>query len=112
MRCLIKAKLPTEQGNQVISEGRLGQVIQSILGELKPEAAYFTAEGGQRTAYIFADIPDPSAIPGLIEPFFLAFNASVEISPAMTAEDLGRAGPAIERAVQVYGHSRQPAGSR
>jgi hypothetical protein len=36
------------------------------------------------------------------EPFFLALNASVKIVPAMTLEDLMKAGPHIENAVKKY----------
>jgi hypothetical protein len=46
---------------------------------------------------------DPSQIPALAEPWFLAFNATIEAQPAMVAEDLAKAGPDIERAVKKYG---------
>jgi hypothetical protein len=46
---------------------------------------------------------DASQMPALAEPWFLAFNASVEVLPVMASEDLGRAGPAIENAVKKYG---------
>jgi hypothetical protein len=49
------------------------------------------------------DLKDPSHIPALAEPWFLAFNASAEIHPVMTPEDLAKAGPAIERAAKKYG---------
>ena len=44
-----------------------------------------------------------SDIPKIAEPWFLAFNAKIEITPVMTAEDLGVAGPDIGAAVQKYG---------
>ena len=34
---------------------------------------------------------------------FLAFNAHIEFHPAMTPDDLAKAGPAIERAVERFG---------
>jgi hypothetical protein len=37
------------------------------------------------------------------EPWFLAFNASVEYHPAMTPEDLQKAGPDLARAAKTYG---------
>jgi len=46
---------------------------------------------------------DTSEIPAFAEPWFLAFNAQVEFHPAMSAEDLARATPAIEQAVRKYG---------
>jgi len=36
-------------------------------------------------------------------PWFLALNASIEATPAMVAEDLKKAAPAIEKAVKAYG---------
>ena len=38
------------------------------------------------------NLDDPSKIPALVEPWFLTFNADVEIRVAMTPEDLARAG--------------------
>jgi hypothetical protein len=103
MRVLLKASIPVEAGNAAIANGSLPHTIQSIMADLKPEAAYFTVnERGQRTAYVVVDLADPSKIPGAGEPFFLAFNASVEIYPVMTAEDLMKAGPDIEAAVKKY----------
>ena len=69
----------------------------------KPEAAYFTAEGGTRGATIVVNIDDASEIPALAEPWFLAFNAKVEVLPAMILEDLEKGGPGIENAVKKYG---------
>lgn len=45
---------------------------------------------------------DASQIPAIAEPWFLAFNASVELHPVMVPEDLMRAGSAIEAAVTKY----------
>jgi hypothetical protein len=47
------------------------------------------------------DLKDPSDIPRLAEPWFLTFNATVEIQPAMTPEDLGRAG--LEELGKIWG---------
>lgn len=41
-----------------------------------------------------------------------AFNATVEVTPAMTIQDLAKAGPAIERAVKKYGQGAQAASAR
>ena len=103
MRFLLKISIPVEAGNAAIKNGTLGPTIQSILEELKPEAAYFCEDNGLRTGFIFADIASESDLPKVAEPWFLAFNASVEHSVAMTGEDLGKAGPAIEAAAKKYG---------
>jgi hypothetical protein len=71
----------------------MGKFIEHSLSELKPEAAYFTAEKGQRTAYLFVDIKDSSEMPYFGERFFLAFNAAVDFVPVMNAEELGKGLP-------------------
>lgn len=102
MRFLMKASMPVETGNAVIVDGSLPKTIESILSDLKPEAAYFAEEDGKRTAFIFFDLKDASQIPAVAEPWFLAFNASVKFHPAMTLDDLKKAGPGIEHAVKNY----------
>ena len=103
MRFLCKARLDIETANDLAREGKLGPTIQSIMEDLKPEAAYFVADGGQRTAVFVIDMEDESQIPAIAEPWFLAFDADFEAVPAMVAEDLEKAGPAIEAASKKYG---------
>lgn len=102
MRFLLKVSMDVESANTAVINNRLGETIKSILDEQKPEAVYFAAEYGTRTAYVFLDMQDASQIPALAEPWFLAFNASIELYPAMVPEDLMKAGPDIERAAQKY----------
>src|SRR5574341_1747711 len=99
MRFLLKVNIPVESGNAAAKAGKLGSTIQSILADLKPEAVYFTDNNGQRAGYIFLDMQDASQIPAIAEPWFLAFNAAIEIHPVMTADDLANAGVAIDNAV-------------
>src|SRR5438552_1475085 len=102
MRFLLKVNIPVDAGNAAAKAGKLGATIQSILAEMKPEAAYFTDNNGQRTGFIVVDMQDASQIPAIAEPWMLAFNASIEIHPVMVPDDLAKAGPAIERAVKKY----------
>lgn len=103
MRMMMKVTIPVESGNDASRRGSLGATIQKILAEMKPEAAYFAEDGGQRTGYIFFDMTNSSQLPAVAEPWFLAFNASLTVRPAMTPQDLGNATPAIERAVENFG---------
>jgi hypothetical protein len=105
MRCLMKVAIPVETGNAAVNDGSLGKTIESILADLKPEAAYFVGDNGKRTGFIFFDLKDASQIPAVAEPWFLAFDAHVELHPAMNLEDLKNAGPGIERAVKNYGRT-------
>ena len=102
MRFLLKVNTPVESGNAAAKAGKLGATIQSILADLKPEAVYFTDTNGQRTGFIFLEMQDASQIPAIAEPWFLAFNASIEIHPVMVPDDLAKAGPATKRAVKNY----------
>jgi hypothetical protein len=103
MRFLVIVNSPVVAVNAAAKAGKLGTIIQSILADLKPEAAYFTDDNGQRTAFLFLEMQDASQIPAIAEPWFVAFNASIEIHPVMVPEDLMRAGSAIEAAVKKYG---------
>src|SRR5438874_5969287 len=102
MRFLLKVNIPVEAGNAAAKAGKLGATIQSILADLKPEAAYFTDNNGQRSGLIFLQMQDASQIPAIAEPWFLAFNASIEIHPVMIPDDLAKASGAIENAVKKY----------
>jgi hypothetical protein len=104
MRMLLRVSIPVETGNAAAKAGTLGSTIEQILADLKPEAAYFFADdNGQRSGSIVFDMKDSSEIPGIAEPWFLAFNAKVSFRPIMNPEDLGKAGPSIGKAVKQYG---------
>jgi len=77
--------------------------MKSVMEELKPEAAYFTLENGKRAAYIFLNLQDASELPKIGEPFLLALGAEIEVTPAMNAEDLGKAMASLESAAKKYG---------
>ena len=102
MRFLVKASIPVQAGNEAAKKGTMGTMFQSIINELKPEATYFIEENGARTAIFIVNFDNPSDIPAIAEPLFLAFNANVEFHPAMTPEDLAKAAPAIEKAVKNF----------
>jgi hypothetical protein len=100
---LLQVVMPTETANAAIRSGQFGPFVQKVLGELKPEAAYFTDTNGCRSGYIFFDMTDSSQIPSIAEPWFLALNATISLKPAMSAQDLGGpAGALIEKTVKTY----------
>jgi hypothetical protein len=102
MRVMLKLDFPIGKANSLAREGKLGGTIRNILEEIKPESAYFTTVNGKRGGYIFVDIPDSSHIPRIAEPWFLAFDAAIEIYPAMNPQDLANATSFIEEAVRKY----------
>ena len=104
MRMLLRASIPVENGNAAIKAGTLGPTINQILAGVNHEAAYFyTDDLGCRCASIVIDVKDSSEMPGIAEPWFLAFNAKISFRPVMNREDLVKAGQGISRAVSDYG---------
>ena len=103
MRMLMKVNIPVEAGNKAAREGTLGKTIQQILQTIRPEASYFLAENGQRCGYLILNLENASKIPAIAEPWFLAFNAAIEMNPIMTPEDLQQAAADIAACVRTYG---------
>jgi hypothetical protein len=91
MRMLMTVQIPTGAGNNAIKDGSLPQIVGRALEALKAEAAYFTSEGGMRTALIFFDMTDSSEIPPAAEPFFMGLDAKITFAPVMNADEM-RAG--------------------
>jgi len=89
MRMLLRITFPTERFNAMLKSGEVGPAIQRILENTKPEAAYFGSEtDGVRGAVVVVDIPTPTDLPRCTEPWYLAFEARVEPSIAMTPEEV------------------------
>lgn len=103
MRFLMKVIMPTETGNKLVKKGKLGETLQKILGDIKPEAAYFLSENGQRTGYLIVNMTKESEIIKYAEPFFLALDAQVEYVPVMTPADIEAGGAYFEDAIKKYG---------
>jgi hypothetical protein len=99
---LLSVVIPVETGNAAARAGKLGPTLQQILADLKPEAAFFTETNGARSGYIFFDMKDSSQIPAIAEPWFLAFNASISLRPAMSAQDLAAGATGFENAVKAW----------
>ncbi|MFE0380282.1 hypothetical protein ACFW1M_33020 [Streptomyces inhibens] len=88
MRMVLKAQIPTDAGNEVIKDGTLSKIMETAIAALQPEAAYFTLEGGDRTAFFYFDMQQSSQMPGLLESFFMDLNAKVSLQPVMNVQDL------------------------
>lgn len=88
MRMMLKFTIPVERGNAAISDGMIAKTVETIMTQLRPEAAYFGPTDGKRGGMVFFDLADPSQIIEVVEPLFLNLNATTELSPVMNAEDL------------------------
>jgi hypothetical protein len=103
MRFLLKVRLPIESGNNALKDPKFGETLQTILKEIKAEAAYFLPIDGQRGMYIILNFDDPSGLASVGEKFWFWAKADIDIVPVMVAEDLMKAGPEIEMAIKKYG---------
>ncbi len=90
MRLMLKFTIPVEKGNQAERDGTLGQAIEALVKEVNAEAAYFALENGQRMGIVIFEESDQARMPVINEPLFAALNASIEIQPVLTAQDLQR----------------------
>ena len=88
MRMMMKVKMGTEAGSRAVADGSMQQVMQQTLSRLSPEASYFGAEDGARTAFIVFDLKDPAQMPVIAEPLFSKLGATLQIFPVMNLEDL------------------------
>lgn len=91
MRMIMLVKFPIEPFNTLTREGSIGKKIKAILDAIKPEFAYFTEQDGHRGAICVVNLQSASDVATLCEPWFLVFNATVELRVAMAAEDLEKA---------------------
>jgi len=101
MRIMLTVSFPNEEFNAAVRDGSVGPKTKAILEELKPEAVYYIERNGHRTAILLVELENPSMIPALAEPWFLTFNAKVELDVVMTPEDLGDAG--LEKLGEKWG---------
>lgn len=92
MRMMMHVIFPVDAFNAAVRDGSVGAKMQRILGQQKPEVAYFTEVDGQRSGVLIVEITEASQIPSFAEPWFLLFNAKIKLHPVMTAQDLGAAG--------------------
>jgi hypothetical protein len=89
MRVMVKFTFPTQETNALVSDGSIGQTMQTIIGNLQPEAAYFCHVDGKRGGYLVANLEEGSELVTKLEPFFLELGAEIETSPVMNADELG-----------------------
>ncbi|MEX3009050.1 DUF3303 family protein [Hoeflea sp. TYP-13] len=90
MRLMFKFTIPVERGNQAAKDGTLGKAIQTLVETVNAEASYFALEDGKRMGIVIFEETDQARMAAINEPFFASVDASIEIQPVLTAEDLQR----------------------
>ncbi len=88
MRTLLKVRMDTQAANRAAEAGTMEKLLDTAVEMLRPEATYFCAEHGRRTAYFVFDLQEPGQIPSIAEPLFQEFDAEVDIQPVMNLDDL------------------------
>ena len=99
MRMMLKITMPTEVGNRTIQDGTFQKIMEATVTKLRPEASYFVADKGRRSAMLFFDMQDASDIPAIAEPLFVGLNAEIELTPVMNADDLQKGLRAVKQAM-------------
>lgn len=91
MRMMLLVTFPTAKFNELWRQGQVGPKMHQILKDMKPEAAYFgKCIGGKRGAVIIVDVPTAADLPRFTEPWYLIYEADVEVCAAMTPEEIGK----------------------
>jgi hypothetical protein len=103
MRFMLTFRIPMDRGNAVVKDGSINDILQSILEDLQPEAAYFADIEGARGGYLVVNMDDASQIPAIAEPLFLGLGATVQVHPVFTPDDMPRAMEGLQQAAQKYG---------
>lgn len=102
MRVMIKFAIPVDIGNEAVRSGKLHKVFQQLADDLKPEAAYFFPEGGERAGFFVVDMRESSQVAEIAERFFYGMNARIEMTPVMNADDLQKALSGVQQTVERY----------
>ena len=101
MRFMVTFRIPMDEGNTLIKDGRIGPAMETILDDLKPEAAYLGEIEGARGGSLVVNMDDASQIPAIAEPLFLGLGATVQIHPVFTPDEIPM--ETLQQAAQKYG---------
>src|SRR5437773_5480723 len=103
MRMMVRFSFPTDEGNEVLRSGKIQKILDGVMQDLKPEAAYFFLDGGERGGLIVFDMQDSSQIVQTVEPFFFGLGATVDLTPVMSGEDIQKGMASLAGVIQKYG---------
>lgn len=90
MRLMLSFSIPVERGNSAAADGSLREAIDTLLEQTDAEAAYFALNSGQRSGIVIFELDDQARLTAINEAFFAAVDASIEIQPVLTPDDLRR----------------------
>jgi hypothetical protein len=102
MRAMLTFRIPPEEGNAGLEDGRFTPTLHSIMEDLQPEAAYFGPVEGARGGYLVVNVEDAPEFCAYAEPLFLGLGASVQIAPVFIPEEVPRVVEIMESARRKY----------
>ena len=102
MRFLIRATIPTEDGNKMVQDPNLLEKLEKYINKVNAEATYFFEANGNRVASFIVEIESADQIPVLAEPLFSGMGAHVEFHPVMSFDDLKKGIPQAVVEVDSY----------
>jgi hypothetical protein len=103
MHFLVKETIPNDAGNDMLRSGpKMQELIQKVLGDVKPESAYFSVADGQRTLFLIVELNEGHEMVRIGEPLWLGLQADVEVWPVMNVNEFDKAGPLIASIVPKY----------
>ena len=88
MKMMLTFTIPVESGNKAVADGTIEPAIKKLVMDTNAEAAYFMTIDGERAGRLFFDLDDGARVPQFTEPFFAALEASIELTPVLTASEL------------------------
>jgi hypothetical protein len=88
MRMLMTVQMEIDAGNRAIKDGTLAKLMDSTVERFRPESVYFATRAGERIIYIVFDLDEEVKMIAIAEPFFSGLNAKVDMTPAMTLDDV------------------------
>ena len=88
---MVKFTIPTQEANPLVKDGSIGQTMESLMGNLQPEAAYFGPIDGKRGGFVVINMEEGSDVVTKLEHLWLELGATIELFPVATPDEL-RAG--------------------
>ena len=81
MRTMVKFTIPTQEANPLVKDGSIGQTMETLIGNLQPEAAYFGPIDGKRGGFIVINMEEGSDVVTKLEHLWLELGATDRTLP-------------------------------
>lgn len=100
---MVTFSFPTEGGNSLIRSGKIREIFENLVADLKHEAVYLYPIGGLRGGHLVVNMTDSADVARIGERFWFALGARVELTPVMGLEDLAKGLTDMGEIIQKFG---------